>query len=71
MGEQSTGQYPGVNQIGLIDEVIQYQDEYLADLDVYNEAKKSAEETGNQDAVNELTVPEYKFHPTPGLLRYF
>ncbi len=56
--------YPGVNQIGLIDEVIQYQDEYLADLDVYNEAKKSAEEAGNQDAVNELTVPEYKFHPT-------
>lgn len=55
--------YPGVNQIGRVDEVIQYQDEYLKDLDIYNEAKKAAEESGNQDAANELTVPEYKFHP--------
>lgn len=55
--------YPGVNQIGRVDEVIQYQDEYLKDLDAYNEAKKAAEESGDQDAVSELTVPEYKFHP--------
>lgn len=55
--------YPGVNQIGRVDEVIQYQDEYLRDLDVYNEAKKSAEEAGDQDAVNALAAPEYKFHP--------
>lgn len=56
--------YPGVNQIGLIDEVIQYQDEYLTDLDAYNTAKKSAEESGDQAAVDALIIPEYKFHPT-------
>lgn len=55
--------YPGVNQIGRVDEVIQYQDEYLKDLDIYNDAKKSAEEAGDQDALDKLTVPEYKFHP--------
>lgn len=55
--------YPGVNQIGRIDEVIQYQDEYLTDLNTYNEAKKAAEESGDQDTASKLTAPEYKFHP--------
>lgn len=55
--------YPGVNQIGRIDEVIQYQDEYLTDLNTYNEVKKAAEESGDQDAASKLTAPEYKFHP--------
>lgn len=55
--------YSGVNQIGRVDEVIGYQEEYLADLSTYNEAKKSAEESGDQTALDQLTVPEYKFHP--------